>query len=525
MRLGAVGKRYGRGTPWILRDAELAVGAGELVRIEGPNGSGKSTLLRLVAGIERADTGDVVVDGRRAYVPERFPPALPFHAHGYLRHLGRIHGLRKDEADRRAGYWLERFGIAGRSGTPIAHLSKGTCQKVAVAQALLAEADVLLLDEAWTGLDRVARAELDTAVAERAAGGGQVLFVDHDPNRLAGMTTAAYAVVDGALRAAELAEQGPAGPLVRIEAEGPVPEWLPGAPARKPLADGATLLEVDARHSDALLRRLLTIDPPAHIRAVGESDGGPGPVWSAAEAPGAASFDPGPASPAGVAAAGSRAPLGALVAYYVELLLRSQRWLPPVLAYVLLLVVGMSAGEEAFGALAFSGAVLVPVAAWLVRCTVTAEPAAARSCVVAAAGPVRTHLGALLAALLVSSALGALGLAAVLLMSGDARSDKAWTAPAGLLVTAVCVLTGAAVGTLFNRPVVLGAQYGIPLGLAAATLALVTTGTPANLVLRALIGASRREGLHLPVLALPEALLVAGAALAAAALLVGRRQE
>ncbi|GAA2743349.1 ABC transporter ATP-binding protein [Kitasatospora cinereorecta] len=281
MRLGGVGKRYGRHAPWILREVDLTVEPGDLVRIEGPNGSGKSTLLRLVAGIERPDTGRVEVAGRTAYVPERFPPALPFDARGYLHHLGRIHGLTAGEARRRAGYWLDRFGIADRAGTPIGRLSKGTCQKVAVAQALLAEADVLLLDEAWTGLDRAARTLLDEAVVERTAAGGRVLFVDHDPHRLAGLTTAGYAVADGRLHAVEPPEAG-AGPgpepAVAVEAVGPLPPRLPGAPARIPLGDGATRLEVAARHSDALLRRLLSSTPPVHIRAVRAVDEPPGPA-------------------------------------------------------------------------------------------------------------------------------------------------------------------------------------------------------------------------------------------------------
>ena len=169
MGLSGVGKRYGRGGRWILRDVDLEPAPGQLLRIEGANGSGKSTLLKLVAGIERPSAGRVEVPGRRAYVPERFPPALPFDAHTYLVRLGRVHGLPAPEARRRAGHWLDRFGIADRAGTPLRHLSKGTCQKVAVAQALLAEADVLLLDEAWTGLDGPGRARPDGA----GRGGGR----------------------------------------------------------------------------------------------------------------------------------------------------------------------------------------------------------------------------------------------------------------------------------------------------------------------------------------------------------------
>ncbi|WP_371479865.1 ATP-binding cassette domain-containing protein [Kitasatospora sp. NBC_00315] len=281
MGLSGVGKRYGRGGRWVLRDVDLELAPGDLVRIEGANGSGKSTLLKLVAGIERPSTGRIAVPGRRAYVPERFPPALPFDAAGYLLRLGRVHGLSAAEARRRSGQWLERFGIADRAGTPLSRLSKGTCQKVAVVQALIAEADVLLLDEAWTGLDVAARTVLDEAAADHAARGAVVLFVDHDPARLDGRATAGYRVGgDGALRAAPARPvPGPAEAPVEIELDapgGPLPARLPGDPARTALGGTAVRLAVASRHSDALLRALLAARPDVRILALGRSQT-PGP--------------------------------------------------------------------------------------------------------------------------------------------------------------------------------------------------------------------------------------------------------
>src|SRR6202034_1372431 len=153
MRLEAVGKRYGVRQPWVVRDVSADVPGGRLIRVEGPNGSGKSTLLRVVAGGTTAS---------------------------------RVHGLRGEAGRRRVDEWLERLGATGYAAAPLRALSKGMCQKVAIAQALLSRPGLLVLDEAWTGLDVGARGALDDAVAERVAAGGAVLFVDHDPARLAG---------------------------------------------------------------------------------------------------------------------------------------------------------------------------------------------------------------------------------------------------------------------------------------------------------------------------------------------------
>ncbi|MDT9690137.1 ATP-binding cassette domain-containing protein [Streptomyces sp. P9(2023)] len=271
MRLERVGRRYGPRGSWVLRGVDLVLPAGALVRIAGTNGTGKSTLLRVVAGIDAPTEGRITGRPRRtAYVPERFPVALPFTATGYLTHLGRVQGLGRAEAAARAGEWLDRFGAAAFADAPLAELSKGSSQKVAVAQALLADPPLLVLDEAWTGLDTAARHQLDQAVRERVAAGGTVVFVDHDPRRLAGEADATYEVEAGGVRAARPSTGGhPDGdppPRARVLASGgrPLPEGLPGSPSYEPGPDRTTTVyAVDAAHSDALLRALL--DASWHI--------------------------------------------------------------------------------------------------------------------------------------------------------------------------------------------------------------------------------------------------------------------
>ncbi|QRV30808.1 ATP-binding cassette domain-containing protein [Streptomyces californicus] len=279
MELRGVGHRYGLRGAWVLRGVDVALPARALVRVEGANGAGKSTLLRLLAGIDTPAEGRIT--GRRArtaYVPERFSATLPLTATDYLVHLGRVHGLRTAEAKRRAGEWLTRFGAAEHARTPLAELSKGTSQKVAVAQALLAAPDLLVLDEAWTGLDAAARAELDRAVAERVAAGATVVFVDHDPRRLAGAADLTLRAGDGGVGTvtAPVATGIAPGPRVLVVAVGPrgasLPTPLPGDPDRErgagtPGSDSVRLT-VAASHSDALLKTLLTARPPWHIRQV-----------------------------------------------------------------------------------------------------------------------------------------------------------------------------------------------------------------------------------------------------------------
>ncbi|MGW9244225.1 ATP-binding cassette domain-containing protein [Streptomyces badius] len=282
MELRGVGHRHDPGGRWVLRGIDLALPARALVRVEGGNGMGKSTLLRLLAGIEAPAEGRITGrPARTAYVPERFPAALPLTVTGYLVHLGRIHGLRTAEAKRRAGEWLTRFGAAEHARTPLAELSKGTSQKVAVAQALLAAPDLLVLDEAWTGLDTAARTELDRAVAERVAAGAAVVFVDHDPRRLAGAADVTLRMGGGGVhRATSSPATVPVtGPRTLIEAEGPpgapLPRDLPGDPLRERgagTAPGLVRLTVPTPYSDALLTALLTARPPWHIRRVAPVD-------------------------------------------------------------------------------------------------------------------------------------------------------------------------------------------------------------------------------------------------------------
>ncbi|MFE7835037.1 ATP-binding cassette domain-containing protein [Streptomyces sp. NPDC057474] len=290
LRLEGVGRRYGFRGAWVLRGVDLEIAPGALIRVEGANGTGKSTLLRVLAGLDAPTEGRVTGRPRTAYVPERFPAALPFTAVEYLTHLGAVHGLDRPAAARAADEWLKRFGAAEYARTPMGELSKGSSQKVAVAQALLAEPELLVLDEAWTGLDADAREELERVVVERTAAGAAAVFVDHDPRRLAGVPDATYAVVGGALDLREgtansRTEANDSSMAVTVTASASVVEGGGPSGAQVPdgvrklatavteTASGAHRFTVPQADSDALLRALLGARPPWHVVSVGPAQG------------------------------------------------------------------------------------------------------------------------------------------------------------------------------------------------------------------------------------------------------------
>ncbi|MEU0808294.1 ABC transporter ATP-binding protein [Streptomyces sp. NPDC005970] len=538
MMLHEVGRRYGLRGPWVLRGVDLEVRPGSLIRVVGSNGSGKSTLLRLLAGIDAPTTGRITGRPRTAYVPERFPAELPFTALGYLTHLGRLHGLSGAAAARGAEEWLERFDAGGHARTPLAELSKGTSQKVAVVQALLAAPDLLVLDEAWTGLDQAARAVLDQAVTDRVADGAAVVFVDHDPRRLADAADEVLHVVDTRLvrapgtPAAPLPSAAPTGRAaearVCVEAEGPpgasLPHGLPGDPVGEPGPGGAApavRLTVAAAHSDALLRALLTARPPWHIRTVT-----PAPAQGRA-APGAPERRPRP-RPAGAGAAAGR-PLPALLRYQAALLARSQRWVPPIVLYAAFMGIGVAAGQPILDSFGYAAGALLPIAAWLVRVCVSNEPPAARNCSAAATSPARVHLGAVLTGLSAAAVLGVAGALFVALISDPKTSDQRIdisrldATSAGLLAALICALLGVVVGVLFSRPLLLSNGWGIQATAVASLLVLVVQVSPANAAVSDLVGGSHTGTVTLPLLPLAMTAAAAAGATALACALSSRR--
>ena len=157
----------------VLERCTLRIAPGEHAALSGPSGCGKTTLLRLVAGLRRPDAGSVRVGGTVAMVfqePRLFPWLTA------ERNLALV--------TREAPRWLEKAGLAGAAGKYPSELSGGMRQRVNICRALAAEADILLLDEPFQGLDAPLRRALAALVAECAAG-KTLLLVSHDAEDLA----------------------------------------------------------------------------------------------------------------------------------------------------------------------------------------------------------------------------------------------------------------------------------------------------------------------------------------------------
>jgi ABC-type multidrug transport system ATPase subunit len=215
--------RYARRADWTLRECDATVEPGATVVILGRNGAGKSTLLQLAAGVLRPGRG--AIRDRPAvvgWVPERFPADQPFTAGDYLRRMAEVRGA----APSAVGHWVERLLLTEHAETRLADLSKGTAQKVGLAQALLVPPGLLVLDEPWEGLDSVARTLIPDIVAEVTAAGGAVLVSDHRGEITALPGALHWTVAEG---------------TVQVTSPSPAP----------PVAEDEVIVEVAVRRSEA----------------------------------------------------------------------------------------------------------------------------------------------------------------------------------------------------------------------------------------------------------------------------------
>jgi NitT/TauT family transport system ATP-binding protein len=176
-----------------VRDLDLTVKSGEFVAVVGPTGCGKSTTLSLVSGLEPASDGEALVHGRPVDgIPEgvgymfQNDAVLPWRS--VLDNVAtgpRYRGLAKRAAREKARDWVERVGLGGFESYYPHQLSGGMRKRVALAQTLVGEPSILLMDEPFSSLDVQTRGLMQDELLRLwsgtgTAGGAAVVFVTHD---------------------------------------------------------------------------------------------------------------------------------------------------------------------------------------------------------------------------------------------------------------------------------------------------------------------------------------------------------
>ena len=143
------------GKQHVLKDISLSINDGEVIGLLGPNGAGKSTLMKIMVGVWDATSGEVQVPKSVGFLPEQNPLYEDMYVREYLRFFV---GLRSKEQgaktkDQLVEELIERVGLTAEANKRVGQLSKGYKQRVGLAQAMIGNPELLILDEPTTGLD------------------------------------------------------------------------------------------------------------------------------------------------------------------------------------------------------------------------------------------------------------------------------------------------------------------------------------------------------------------------------------
>ncbi len=172
-----------------VRDTTLRIGPGEFLSVVGPTGCGKSTLLNVAAGLLVPSAGDVQVSGeplrglnRKAGYLFQSEALMPWRTALANVTAGlEFRGVRKEEARERAELWLQRVGLAGFGARYPHQLSGGMRKRVALAQTLILDPQIILMDEPFSALDIQTRQLMENQLLELwSANRKSVLFITHD---------------------------------------------------------------------------------------------------------------------------------------------------------------------------------------------------------------------------------------------------------------------------------------------------------------------------------------------------------
>lgn len=187
------------GTVKALDGVSLEIGAGEFFALLGPSGCGKTTLLRILAGLDRADSGEIFLDGKALTAPAHERPInTVFQSYALFPHLNvrenvgfglRMKKRPAEEISRRVEAMLKLVEVAALAERKPAEISGGQRQRVALARALINEPQVLLLDEPLAAVDQKLRKQLQTELrALQRRLGLTFVYVTHDQEEALGLS-------------------------------------------------------------------------------------------------------------------------------------------------------------------------------------------------------------------------------------------------------------------------------------------------------------------------------------------------
>ena len=143
------------GKQHVLKDVNLTIGDGEVIGLLGPNGAGKSTLMKIMVGVWDATSGEVQVPKSVGFLPEQNPLYEDMYVREYLRFFVelRTNSQLPISHSQQVEDLINRVGLTAEANKKIGQLSKGYKQRVGLAQAMIGDPELLILDEPTTGLD------------------------------------------------------------------------------------------------------------------------------------------------------------------------------------------------------------------------------------------------------------------------------------------------------------------------------------------------------------------------------------
>jgi len=193
-----VARRFGHRR--VLAGVSLDLRPGDALLLVGPNGAGKTTLLRILAGLLRASGGGIERHGQVGMVAHASMLYDALTARENLEFFARLHG---GVSRGRVEPLLERMGLAARADERVGAFSRGMTQRLAIARALLADPDILLLDEPLTGLDDASSEQVLAVLGELRTRGRALMIASHQLAELMGVVTAVGFLTRGELRGVE----------------------------------------------------------------------------------------------------------------------------------------------------------------------------------------------------------------------------------------------------------------------------------------------------------------------------------